>query len=330
MKMYYDKDVDTSVVADKTIAVMGYGSQGNAQSRNMADSGLNVIVGLREGGSSWQKAKDDGMNVMTFSEAAKKADIIHILLPDEIQEKIYNEQIKPYVESGNTLSFSHGYNIHFDLIKPDEDVNIVMFAPKGPGSKVRRTYLEGFGIPGLVAVEQDATGEALQLALGMAKATGLTKAGVIETTFQEETETDLFGEQAVLCGGLTGLINAGFQTLVEAGYQPEIAYFETCHEVKLIVDDIYENGFGGMWKDVSNTAEYGGLTRRDYVITEEAKKGMKKVLTEIQDGTFKKQFADENKTDAANLKEMRTAEDSEKIEVVGERLRKACGLQKDE
>lgn len=330
MKMYYNDDVDASVVADKTIAVMGYGSQGEAQSRNMADSGLNVIVGLREGGSSWQKANDDGMNVMTFSEAAKQADIIHILLPDEIQEKIYNEQIKPYVESGNTLSFSHGYNIHFDLIKPDEDVNIVMFAPKGPGSKVRRTYLEGFGIPGLVAVEQDATGEALQLALGMAKATGLTKAGVIETTFQEETETDLFGEQAVLCGGLTGLINAGFQTLVEAGYQPEIAYFETCHEVKLIVDDIYENGFGGMWKDVSNTAEYGGLTRRDYVITEEAKKGMKKVLTEIQDGTFKKQFADENKTDAANLKEMRTAEDSEKIEVVGERLRKACGLQKDE
>ena len=241
-----------------------------------------------------------------------------------------NEQIAPYVEAGNTISFSHGYNIHFGLIKPDEDVNIVMFAPKGPGSRVRTTYLDGFGIPGLVAIEQDATGDALQLALGMAKACGFTKAGVIETTFKEETETDLFGEQAVLCGGLTALINAGFQTLVEAGYQPEIAYFETCHEVKLIVDDIYEHGFGGMWKDVSNTAEYGGLTRRDYVITEETKKGMKKVLSEIQDGTFKKQFADENATDAANLKEMRAAEDQETIEVVGERLRKACGLQKDD
>ena len=316
MKMYYESDVNTDALEGKTVAVMGYGSQGRAQSRNMADSGVNVIVGLRENGNSWN--------------AAKEADIIHILLPDEIQEKVYNEQIAPYVEAGNTISFSHGYNIHFGLIKPDEDVNIVMFAPKGPGSRVRTTYLDGFGIPGLVAIEQDATGDALQLALGMAKACGFTKAGVIETTFKEETETDLFGEQAVLCGGLTALINAGFQTLVEAGYQPEIAYFETCHEVKLIVDDIYEHGFGGMWKDVSNTAEYGGLTRRDYVITEETKKGMKKVLSEIQDGTFKKQFADENATDAANLKEMRAAEDQETIEVVGERLRKACGLQKDD
>ena len=264
MKMYYESDVNTDALEGKTVAVMGYGSQGRAQSRNMADSGVNVIVGLRENGNSWNLAKEDGMTVKTFSDAAKEADIIHILLP----------------------------------------VNIVMFAPKGPGSRVRTTYLDGFGIPGLVAIEQDATGDALQLALGMAKACGFTKAGVIETTFKEETETDLFGEQAVLCGGLTALINAGFQTLVEAGYQPEIAYFETCHEVKLIVDDIYEHGFGGMWKDVSNTAEYGGLTRRDYVITEETKKGMKKVLSEIQDGTFKKQFADENATDAANLKEL--------------------------
>ena len=307
MKMYYESDVNTDALEGKTVAVMGYGSQGRAQSRNMADSGVNVIVGLRENGNSWNLAKEDGMTVKTFSDAAKEADIIHILLPDEIQEKVYNEQIAPYVEAGNTISFSHGYNIHFGLIKPDEDVNIVMFAPKGPGSRVRTTYLDGFGIPGLVAIEQDATGDALQLALGMAKACGFTKAGVI-----------------------TALINAGFQTLVEAGYQPEIAYFETCHEVKLIVDDIYEHGFGGMWKDVSNTAEYGGLTRRDYVITEETKKGMKKVLSEIQDGTFKKQFADENATDAANLKEMRAAEDQETIEIVGERLRKACGLQKDD
>ena len=205
-----------------------------------------------------------------------------------------------------------------------------MFAPKGPGSMVRRTYEEGFGIPGLVAVERDATGDALQLALGMAKACGLTKAGVLETTFKEETETDLFGEQTVLCGGITELINAGFTTLVEAGYQPEIAYFETCHEVKLIVDLIYEKGFKGMWHDVSNTAEYGGLTRGSRIITQEAKDGMKQVLTEIQDGTFKKQWADENATNGANLKEMRAAEENLDIEVVGTRLRKACGLQKDD
>ncbi|WP_409200300.1 ketol-acid reductoisomerase [Methanobrevibacter sp. DSM 116169] len=329
MKMYYDKDVDENAVKDKTIAVIGYGSQGRAQSRNMADSGLNVIVGLRKDGSSWKLAEKDGMNVKTIEDASKEADIIHILLPDEIQERVYTEQIEPYIEDGNTLSFSHGYNIHFGLINPSENVNIIMFAPKGPGSMVRRTYEEGFGIPGLVAIEQDATGDALQLALGMAKATGLTKAGVLETTFKEETETDLFGEQAVLCGGITELINSGFETLVEAGYQPEIAYFETCHEVKLIVDLIYEKGFEGMWNDVSNTAEYGGLTRRNTVITDEAKEGMRQVLKDIQDGTFKKQWADENKTDGANLKEMRSAEGAKDIEKVGKGLRKACGLQKD-
>ena len=330
MKMYYDADVNIDALEGKTIAVIGYGSQGRAQSRNMADSGANVIVGLRENGNSWNIAKEDGMTVKTIEDAAKEADIIHILLPDEIQERVYNEQIAPYVEAGNTISFSHGYNIHFGLIKPGEEVNIVMFAPKGPGSMVRRTYEEGFGIPGLVAVQQDATGDALQLALGMAKACGLTKAGVLETTFQEETETDLFGEQTVLCGGITELINAGFTTLVEAGYQPEIAYFETCHEVKLIVDLIYEKGFAGMWTDVSNTAEYGGLTRGNRIITQEAKDGMKAVLKEIQDGTFKKQWADENATNGANLKEMRAAEGQKDIEIVGERLRKACGLQKDD
>ena len=330
MKMYYDDDVNIDALEGKTIAVIGYGSQGRAQSRNMADSGANVIVGVRENGSSWNLVKEDGMVVKTIEDAASEADIIHILLPDEIQEKVYNEQIAPYVEDGNTISFSHGYNIHFGLIDPEKDVNIVMFAPKGPGSMVRRTYEEGFGIPGLVAVQKDATGNALQLALGMAKACGLTKAGVLETTFKEETETDLFGEQTVLCGGITELINAGFQTLVEAGYQPEIAYFETCHEVKLIVDLIYEKGFQGMWRDVSNTAEYGGLTRGPRVITQETKDSMKEVLTEIQNGTFKKQWADENATDGANLKEMRASQKQEDIEVVGERLRKACGLQKDD
>lgn len=328
--MYYDDDVNTDALEGKTIAVIGYGSQGRAQSRNMADSGANVIVGVRENGNSWDLVKEDGMTVKTIEDAAAEADIIHILLPDEIQEKVYAEQIAPYVEAGNTISFSHGYNIHFKLIKPGENVNIVMFAPKGPGSMVRRTYEEGFGIPGLVAVEQDATGDALQLALGMAKAGGLTKAGVLETTFKEETETDLFGEQTVLCGGVTELINAGFTTLVEAGYQPEIAYFETCHEVKLIVDLIYEKGFEGMWTDVSNTAEYGGLTRGKTIITDEAREGMKVALKQIQDGTFKKQWAEENATNGANLKEMRAAEGQKDIEIVGKRLRKACGLQKDD
>ena len=330
MIMIYDNDVNTDALDGKTIAVIGYGSQGRAQSRNMADSGADVIVGVRENGSSWNLAKEDGMTVKTIEDAAKEADIIHILLPDEIQEKVYNEQIAPYVEAGNTISFSHGYNIHFELIKPGEDVNIVMFAPKGPGSMLRKTYEDGFGIPGLVAGEQDATGDALQLALGMAKACGLTKAGVLKTTFKEETETDLFGEQTVLCGGITELINAGFTTLVEAGYQPEIAYFETCHEVKLIVDLIYEKGFAGKWTDVSNTAEFGGLTRGKKIITDEAKEGMKETLKQIQDGTFKKQWAEENATDGANLKEMRAAESQKEIEIVGERLRKACGLQKDD
>ena len=274
MKMYYDDDVDATVVADKTIAVIGYGSQGRAQSRNMADSGANVIVGLRENGSSWNLAKEDGMTVKTIEDAAKEADIIHILLPDEIQEKVYNEQIAPYVEAGNTISFSHGYNIHFELIKPGEDVNIVMFAPKGPGSMVRRTYEEGFGIPGLVAIEQDATGDALQIALGMAKACGLTKAGVLETTFQEETETDLFGEQAVLCGGVCALMQAGFETLCEAGYDPRNAYFECIHEMKLIVDLIYQSGFAGMRYSISNTAEYGDYITGPKIITEETKKSI--------------------------------------------------------
>lgn len=330
MKMYYDADVNTDALEGKTVAVIGYGSQGRAQSRNMADSGANVIVGVRENGSSWNLVKEDGMTVKTIEDAAKEADIIHILLPDEIQEKVYNEQIAPYVESGNTISFSHGYNIHFGLINPAEDVNIVMFAPKGPGSMVRRTYEEGFGIPGLVAVERDATGDALQLALGMAKACGLTKAGVLETTFKEETETDLFGEQTVLCGGVTELINAGFTTLVEAGYQPEIAYFETCHEVKLIVDLIYEKGFGNMWHDVSNTAEFGGLTRRDRVITEEAKANMKEILKEIQDGTFATEFAVDSENAYPRLYTQRRIESEEQIETVGKQLRIACGLQKEE
>ncbi|MDR3063561.1 MAG: ketol-acid reductoisomerase [Methanobrevibacter sp.] len=330
MKMYYEKDVDSEVLVGKTIAVIGYGSQGRGQSRNMADSGLNVVVGLREGGSSWKIAKSEGMNVKTIEEAAKIADIIHILIPDEIQADTYNKSIAPNLEEGNTISFSHGYNIHFKYIKVPKNVNITMIAPKGPGSMVRRTYKEGFGIPGLVAVEQDATGNALQIALAMGKATGLAKAGILETSFKEETETDLFGEQAVLCGGVTELIKAGFDTLVEAGYQKEIAYFETCHELKLIVDLIYEKGFAGMWNDVSNTAEFGGFVRRDRIINEESKKEMKKVLEEIQKGKFTKEWALENTANQPMLNRYRAIEAEENIEIVGKKLRKACGLEKNE
>lgn len=327
VKMYYENDVDIEPIASKTIAVIGYGSQGRGQSRSMADSGLNIILGLRKDGSSWQNAIDDGMTVKTIEEASKEADIIHILLPDEIQKTVYENSIEPYLEAGNTLSFSHGYNIHFGLIKPADNINVTMIAPKGPGAVLREIYKEGFGIPGLFAVEQDATGDAQEIALAMAKGCGLTRAGVLETSFKEETETDLFGEQAVLCGGLTSLIQNGFETLVEAGYQPEVAYFETCHEVKLIVDLIYKKGFTNMWKNVSNTAEYGGLTRGPRVANDETKKEMKKILTEIQDGTFSRQWEEENENGAELLVSSREAESAKDIEVVGSRLRKACGLQ---
>ncbi len=326
--MYYDKDVDTDVLKDKKIAVIGYGSQGMAQARNMADSGLTVIVGLREGGKSWQRAKDDGMIVLSVEKASKEADIIHILIPDEIQAQVYEQSIKDCLEEGNTISFSHGYNIHFGYIKPPENVNISMIAPKGPGAMVRQTYEEGFGIPGLVAVEQDYTGNTLDVALAMGKGVGLTRAGVLETTFKEETETDLFGEQAVLCGGATELIKNGFETLVEAGYQPELAYFETCHELKLIVDLIYKNGFAGMWDNVSNTAEFGGLSRRERLITPDTKKEMKKILEEIQKGKFAKEWALENQAGQPQLKRLRAIEGELLIEKVGAKLRKLCGLQK--
>ena len=326
--MYYDKDVDIDVLKDKKIAVIGYGSQGMAQSRNMADSGLNVVVGLREGGKSWQAAKNDGMTVLSVEKAVKEADIIHILIPDEIQAKVYHESIKDGLEEGNTISFSHGYNIHFGYIKPPENINIAMIAPKGPGAMVRQTYQEGFGIPGLVAVENDYSGNTLELALAMGKGVGLTRAGMLDTTFKEETETDLFGEQAVLCGGVTELIKNGFETLVEAGYQPELAYFETCHEMKLIIDLIYKNGFAGMWDNVSNTAEFGGLVRRERLITPDTKKEMKIILEEIQKGEFAKEWALENQAGQPMLKRLRAIEGDLLIEKVGSKLRKLCGLQK--
>ncbi len=326
--MYYDKDVDIDVLKDKKIAVIGYGSQGMAQARNMADSGLNVVVGLRKGGKSWEIAENDGMTVLSVEEASKDADIIHILIPDEIQAQVYEQSIKDGLKEGNTLSFSHGYNIHFEYIKPPENVNVSMIAPKGPGAMVRQTYEEGFGIPGLVAVENDYTGNTLDLALAMGKGVGLTRAGVLETTFKEETETDLFGEQAVLCGGITELVKNGFETLVEAGYQPELAYFETCHELKLIVDLIYKNGFAGMWDNVSNTAEFGGLSRRERLVTPDTKKEMKKILEEIQKGKFAKEWALENQAGQPQLKRLRAMEGELLIEKVGSKLRKLCGLQK--
>lgn len=328
MKIYYEKDVNTDVLKDKIVAVIGYGSQGRAQAMNMAESGLNVVVGLRQDGSSWKVAKEDGLEVMTVEEASQKADIIHLLIPDEIQAQVYEQSIKDGLEEGNTISFSHGYNIHFQYIKPPKNVNITMIAPKGPGSTVRQQYVDGFGVPGLVAVEKDYTGEAMAIALAMGQGCGLTRAGVLETTFKEETETDLFGEQAVLCGGVTELIKAGFSTLVEAGYQPELAYFETCHELKLIVDLIYQKGFAGMWHDVSNTAEFGGLSRRERLITDETRSEMKKVLKEIQTGKFTKEWALENQAGKPQLNRLRDLEADLQIEKEGRKLRKLCGLEK--
>lgn len=328
MKIYYEKDIDMGVLEDKTIAVIGYGSQGRAQALNMRDSGLNVIVGVRKDGKSWNIAKNDGMEVTTIEDASKRADIVHVLIPDEVQPKVYEKYIKSGLEDGNTLSFSHGYNIHFKNIIPPKNVNVTMIAPKGPGAMVRRTYKEGFGIPALVAVEVDVTGDALDQALAMGKACGFARAGILRTTFKEETETDLFGEQVVLCGGVTELIKAAFDTLVEAGYQPEIAYFETCHELKLIIDLIYEKGLTGMWKNVSNTAEYGGLTRRERVISQEVRNEMKKILKEIQKGEFAREWALENQVGRPVLKRLREIEKELKIEKVGSKLRKLCGLEK--
>ena len=259
--IYYDKDADLKFLKNKTIAIIGYGSQGMAQSQSLKDSGLNVVVGLRKGGESWNKAKKDGLKVATVEEAAEMADVVQMLIPDEMQGKVYHEQIEPYMKKGKALMFSHGFNIRYGMIKPGKDIDVIMIAPKSPGHLVRRMYQEGVGVPALIAIEQDATGKAKQIGLAYAMGIGCTKAGVIETTFTEETETDLFGEQVDLCGGVTEMVKASFETLVEAGYQPEIAYFETLHELKLIVDLMYEGGMTNMWDSVSDTAQYGGLTR---------------------------------------------------------------------
>ncbi|GAA0078215.1 ketol-acid reductoisomerase [Clostridium sp. CTA-5] len=320
-KMYYEKDTDLNLLKGKKIAVIGYGSQGHAHALNLHESGIDVVVGLYEGSKSWQKAEAAGLKVSTVENASKDADIIMILLPDEKQAKIYNEQIAPNLEKGNALVFAHGFNIHYGQIVPPSFIDVFMVAPKGPGHLVRRTYTEGAGVPCLVAVYQDASGKAHDYALAYANGIGGARAGVLDTTFKDETETDLFGEQAVLCGGVSELIKVGFETLVEAGYAPENAYFECMHEMKLIVDLLYQGGLSMMRYSISDTAEYGDYQVGRRIITDDTKKEMKKVLTEIQDGTFAKNWLLENQTNRPYFNARRRAEAEHPIEKVGKELR---------
>jgi ketol-acid reductoisomerase len=321
-KLYYDQDANLELLAGKKVAVIGYGSQGHAHALNLKDSGVDVVVGLYQGSKSWKSAEEAGLKVIEVSQAAKQADIIMMLIPDEKQAKLYKESIEPNLEEGNMLMFAHGFNIHFGQIKPPEYVDVTMVAPKGPGHTVRSQYQEGKGVPCLVAVYQDYSGRAKDLALAYAKGIGGTRAGVLETTFKEETETDLFGEQVVLCGGISELIKAGFETLVEAGYQPESAYFECLHEMKLIVDLMNQGGLSYMRYSISDTAEFGDYTTGKRIITEETRKEMKKVLSEIQDGTFAKKWILENQANRPHFNAMRKREQEHPIEKVGKELRK--------
>tara|TARA_R110000782_G_scaffold17576_7_gene48978 strand:- start:2756 stop:3772 length:1017 start_codon:yes stop_codon:yes gene_type:complete len=321
MNIYYDKDADLSLIQGKQVAIIGYGSQGHAHANNLKDSGASVCVGLRAGSSSEAKAKAAGLEVKSIADAVASSDVVMILAPDEHQAELYRNEIEPNIKQGAALAFAHGFNIHFQQIIPRPDLDVIMIAPKGPGHLVRATYTGGGGVPSLIAIFQDASGQAKELSLSYASANGGGRAGIIETTFKEETETDLFGEQAVLCGGITALIQAGFETLVEAGYAPEMAYFECLHETKLIVDLIYEGGIANMRYSISNTAEYGDFTRGPRVITDETKQEMKKILTEIQHGEFAKEFILENQSGAATLKAKRRISREHGIEVVGEKLR---------
>ena len=319
--VFYDKDCDLSIIRSKKVAMIGFGSQGHAHAENLRDSGVEVVVGLRKGGSSWAKAEAKGFKVMTVAEASKYADVVMILLPDELQADVFAEEIKPNLSSGKAIAFGHGFNIHYGQIVPPSGVDCIMIAPKAPGHTVRNEFVNGGGIPDLIAVAQDATGKAKALALSYASAIGGGRTGIIETTFKDETETDLFGEQAVLCGGVTALVEAGFQTLVEAGYEPEMAYFECLHELKLIVDLMYQGGISDMRYSISNTAEYGDYVSGKRVINEESKKAMKAILDEIQDGRFAKDFILERKAGYTRMNAERAKTERSLLNQTGEKLR---------
>jgi ketol-acid reductoisomerase len=321
MNIYYEKDADLSLITKRKVAIIGYGSQGHAHANNLKDSGVDVVVGLRPGSASAIKAEAAGLAVASIEDATASADVVMILAPDEYQAELYEKQIAPNLKSGAAIAFAHGFNIHFEQIEPAADIDVIMVAPKGPGHLVRSTYVQGGGVPSLIAVAQDASGQARDIALAYASANGGARAGVIETTFQEECETDLFGEQVVLCGGLTALIQAGFETLTEAGYAPEMAYFECLHEVKLIVDLMYQGGIADMRYSVSNTAEYGDISRGPRIITEETKEEMRRVLREIQTGEFAREFINETRTGSAMLKANRRLAREHTIEQVGSKLR---------
>ncbi|WP_342508657.1 ketol-acid reductoisomerase [Sporosarcina sp. FSL K6-2383] len=319
-KMYYNQDINEAVLQDKKIAVIGYGSQGHAHARNLQDSGFNVVVGVRPG-KSFDQAKQDGLQVTTVKEAAEQADFIMVLLPDERQKQVYEAEIAPALTAGKSLVFAHGFNVHFGQIKPPADVDVFLVAPKGPGHLVRRTFEAGAGVPALFAIYQDVSGKAKDVALAYAKGIGSARGGVLETTFEEETVTDLFGEQAVLCGGLTSLVKAGFETLVEAGYQPELAYFETLHETKLIVDLMYEGGMAGMRYSISDTAEWGDFVSGPRVVDADTKARMKDILTDIQSGKFAKEWIEENENGRPNFNRIEEEEAKHQIEEVGQKLR---------
>jgi ketol-acid reductoisomerase len=319
--MYYDDDADLTLLDGKTVAIIGYGSQGHAHALNLKDSGVDVVVGLREGSASAAKAAEHGLEVLGVADAASRGDLVMMLVPDELHREVYEGEVKDGIAEGNMLLFGHGFSIHYDEVQPPPGVDVALIAPKGPGHLVRRQYLEGSGVPGLIAVEQDASGNAQALALAYARGIGCTRGGVIETSFKDETETDLFGEQAVLCGGASELVQAGFDTLVEAGYDPQMAYFECLHELKLIVDLMYEKGLAGMRYSISNTAEYGDYTRGKRVITEDTRANMKQILAEIQSGDFAREWIAENRAGQENFKRMRAEQAAGQVETTGKELR---------
>ena len=328
VKVYHDKDIDESVLKGKTVAVLGYGSQGRAQALNMRDSGLDVVVGLRAGGKSWKRAQEDGFKPMSHLEAAQRGDVVLMLMPDMAQPSVYKEEVALAMKPGKALQFAHGFNIHFGEIKPPKDVDVIMVAPKSPGPEMRRQYEAGFGVPSLVAVQQDVSGQALEKALAIAKALGSGRAGVIETTYKDETESDLFGEQAVLCGGVDQLIRRGFKVLTEAGYPPELAYFEVCNELKLIVDLIYKSGLGGMYRAVSDTAKWGGMSVGPMIVDDHVEQNMWKALRAVQDGSFAKAWVAESRAGAKKFEELMAECDGLEIEKVGRQVRRMSGLEK--